>query len=56
MGAQMKLADKSGARIVVLLGEEEWQRGEVVVKDLASGDQQTVARARLSELLRKRLA
>jgi histidyl-tRNA synthetase len=56
MGAQMKLADKSGARIVVLLGEEEWQRGEVVVKDLASGDQQTVARAQLSELLRKRLA
>ena len=42
MSAQMKAADKSGARAVMILGEEEWQRGDVVLKDLKSGSQQTV--------------
>ncbi|TMQ73015.1 MAG: histidine--tRNA ligase, partial [Candidatus Eisenbacteria bacterium] len=42
VNAQMKAADKSGARAMVLLGDEEWQRGQVVLKDLRSGDQQTV--------------
>jgi len=42
VNAQMKAADKSGARAVMLLGEEEWQRGEVVLKDLRAGTQQTV--------------
>ena len=51
-GAQMKAAGKSGARHAVILGEEEWKRGEVVVKDLASGEQETVPRARLVQALR----
>ena len=42
MSAQMKAADKSGARVVMILGEEEWQSGDVVLKDLKSGSQQTV--------------
>jgi histidyl-tRNA synthetase len=42
MNAQMKAADKSGARAVMLLGDDEWQRGEVVIKDLRTGTQQTV--------------
>ena len=54
-GAQMKSAGKSGARLLVLLGEEEWARGEVVIKDLASGAQQTVQRERLPDALRERL-
>ena len=54
-GAQMKSAGKSGARLLVLLGEEEWARGEVVIKDLASGEQQAVKRERLTEALRERL-
>ncbi len=29
-------------RAVMLLGDEEWQRGDVVLKDLKSGTQQTV--------------
>ena len=53
--AQMKAAGKSGARLMVLLGEEEWGRGEVVVKDLASGDQRAVPRERLGDALRERL-
>src|SRR5438552_2283392 len=48
-GAQMKAAGKSGARLLVLLGEEEWKRGEVVIKDLGSGDQQAVRREQLED-------
>jgi histidyl-tRNA synthetase len=42
MNAQMKAADKSGARVMMLLGDEEWERGEVVLKELKTGAQQTV--------------
>ncbi|MGH7741167.1 MAG: histidine--tRNA ligase [Candidatus Eiseniibacteriota bacterium] len=56
MGAQIKQADKAGARVVVLLGEEEWKRGEVLLKDLASGEQQAVARTRLNEILKQKLS
>ena len=56
IGAQLKQADKSGARVVVLLGEEEWKRGEVLVKDLKSGEQRTIARDQLGEELKRRLA
>ena len=55
-GAQMKAAGRSGARLLVIVGEEEWQRGEVVVKDLADGTQETRARADLEDALRVRLA
>jgi len=55
-GAQMKGAGKSGARLAVLLGEEEWKRGEVMVKDLERGEQETVPRERLAATLRERLA
>ena len=56
MGAQMKSADKSGARVLVLLGEDEWKRGEVAVKDLASGEQHAILREKLAETLRHKLA
>jgi histidyl-tRNA synthetase len=42
LGAQMKAADKAGARLVLILGDDEWKRGEIVVKDLADGTQETV--------------
>jgi histidyl-tRNA synthetase len=47
-GAQMKAAGKSGARFLVIAGEEEWARGEVVLKDSTSGEQQAVRRDRLA--------
>jgi len=55
-GAQMKGAGKSGARLLVILGEDESKRGEVVVKDLTSGEQVNVARSRLVEHLRDGLS
>ena len=43
--AQMKRADRSGARRVLILGDDELARGEVTVKDMGSGEQATVARS-----------
>uniref|UniRef100_A0A832I5Z9 Histidine--tRNA ligase n=1 Tax=Eiseniibacteriota bacterium TaxID=2212470 RepID=A0A832I5Z9_UNCEI len=54
-GAQMKAAGKSGARFAVILGEAEWARGEVMLKDLAAGTQETVARDDLERVLGARL-
>jgi histidyl-tRNA synthetase len=42
--AQFKVADRSGARAVVVLGPAEVERGVVTVKDLTSGAQHEVAR------------
>jgi histidyl-tRNA synthetase len=53
--AQMKSAGKSGARLAVLLGEDEWARGEVVLRDLERGEQTTLARDGLERALRERL-
>jgi histidyl-tRNA synthetase len=47
-GAQMKSAGKSGARFLVIAGEEEWARGEVVLKDSKSGEQKAVRRETLA--------
>jgi len=55
-GAQMKAAGKSSARIALILGEDEWSRGEASLKDLASGEQRTVVRAELAPALRAMLA
>lgn len=50
--AQMKAAGKSGARFLVILGEDEWTRGEVALKDSRTGTQQTLARTALADALR----
>ena len=55
LGAQMKAAAKGGARWLLLLGEDEWQRNEVVLRDLADGTQQPVPIARLDDELQARL-
>ncbi|MEZ5150943.1 histidine--tRNA ligase [Rhodococcus zopfii] len=38
----MKAADKSGAVVALVLGDRELESGEIVVKDLRNGEQQTV--------------
>ncbi len=49
--AQMKAADRRGAAAVVVLGEDEWKRGEVVVRDMKHGTQETVILEALPERL-----
>ena len=54
-GAQMKAAGKSGARFLVILGEDEWTRGEVALKDSRTGTQETLARDALAGALRAKI-
>lgn len=50
----MELANKAGARFAVLLGEDEIAHATAAVKDMASGEQQQVARAALAAVLREK--
>ncbi|WP_343554286.1 histidine--tRNA ligase [Pantoea sp.] len=49
---QFTRADKWGARIALVLGEDEMKAGQVVVKDLRTGDQQTLAQSDAAATLR----
>jgi histidyl-tRNA synthetase len=52
MKAQMKTADKSGARLALLIGPEELFAGEVTIRDLRSQDfEQTQRRVAQSEIV-----
>jgi histidyl-tRNA synthetase len=52
MKAQMKVADKSGARLALLVGSEELLAGEVTIRDLRSQDfGQTQSRVAQSEIV-----
>ena len=56
MKAQFKAADRSGARLAVVVGEREAAEDTVTIRDLRGGDQQTVGRADVVEHVRKRLS
>ena len=56
LGAQLKQADRMGAKLALLLGEDELAAHEVTVKDLTTGTQERVARGDLAALLARRLA
>jgi histidyl-tRNA synthetase len=43
MKSQMRLADKVGARSVIIMGESELEKGAVSLKDMESGNQQEVS-------------
>jgi histidyl-tRNA synthetase len=47
--AALKRADRLGARLVILIGDDEQAAGEVTLKNLASGEQR---RAPRSEVLK----
>jgi histidyl-tRNA synthetase len=42
VGKQLKLADARKAKLAVVVGPDEWARGEVMMKDLRSGSQESV--------------
>jgi histidyl-tRNA synthetase len=54
--AQLRGADRAGARLVVLLGDDELARGEATVRDLATGQQSAHAWADLAAAVRRLLA
>jgi histidyl-tRNA synthetase len=55
--AQVKSADRKGAKLLVILGDDELAHGQAVVRDMHSGAQETVSRpdlpVRLACLLRE---
>jgi histidyl-tRNA synthetase len=54
--SQFKRADRSGAEFALVLGEEEWARGEAAIKPLRGGGEQTnVAIDQLTARLRSML-
>jgi histidyl-tRNA synthetase len=56
VGKRLKRADKVGAYAAVILGADEWARGAVVLKRLATGEQAEVPLAGLAERLRAAMA
>lgn len=55
MKAQFKLADRVGARFAIVIGETEVQNSTLTVKDLESGQQETVAAQGIVSYLEERL-
>jgi histidyl-tRNA synthetase len=56
MKAQMKAADKSGAKIAVIIGEDEVKKGVVTIRDLRGEEgQEEIASDAVIANLRKRL-
>jgi len=55
MGKQLKLANQKKIPVVVIVGPDEHERSEVAVRDMSSGDQQTVAAAEVAAAVRKLL-
>ncbi len=53
---QFARADKWGAKLALVLGEEELKQQQVVVKDLVNGQQQTVAQTQLVSIVSQILA
>jgi histidyl-tRNA synthetase len=55
LGKQLKYASARGVRFVVVIGDDERARGEVALKDMSGGGQETVARAHAPAILFERL-
>ena len=55
MKSQFKSADRSGARLALVVGDNEVASATVTLRDLRAGDQETVGRADVVEHVRKRL-
>ncbi|WP_106640862.1 histidine--tRNA ligase [Allosphingosinicella vermicomposti] len=52
MKKRMQKANASGARYAIIIGDDELDRGQAAVKNLASGEQQSIAFDRIAEALR----
>lgn len=53
---QLKYADRVGVRFVLIAGPDEQAAGQVTIKNLTDGSQQTLDRVRAAEFLCQRLA
>ena len=53
MKSQLKRADKVGARIVVIVGEQEMAAKQVILRDMKAGEQRSVDAADLVAELKR---
>jgi histidyl-tRNA synthetase len=53
--SQLKAADRLGVEITLILGQKEAIDGTVIVKDMASGNQEVVDAGKVVEEMKKRL-
>jgi len=51
--AQMRYADKMGARFVAIIGDDELAAEEATVKDMSTGEQTRIAQAELVTCIRR---
>jgi len=56
LGKQFKYADRIGARVTLVLGPDEAEKGQVAVKNLLSGEQVTVGQDAVADVIRAILA
>lgn len=60
IGQQLKYADRRGFRLALVIGEDEWASGQCQVKDLSTGQSQSVSiaegTAELVDIIRRLLA
>ena len=43
LGKQLQYADRQGFRVALIAGANEWESGEIQIKDLESGGSKTAA-------------
>jgi histidyl-tRNA synthetase len=55
VGKQLKLADARKAKLAIVVGPDEWARGEVMMKDLRSGSQESVPANSLVNTIKARM-
>jgi len=53
--SQMKIADKIGVKLALILGQKEALAGEIIIRDMKSGAQETVSLEKLFKEVKKRL-
>lgn len=49
MKKRMQRADDAGARFVAILGDDELAKGDIIVKNLSTGEQKEIAQSGLLE-------
>jgi len=49
--AQMRQANKLGVKTCLILGQDEMDKGQIVVKDMATGVQKTIGQDDLEQAL-----
>ena len=53
--SQMRQADKNGAALVIIIGEDELRQGKVVIRDMATKEQSLIDKGAVAGEIRKKL-